>query len=414
MARSLQETVREDGLRVITKKLKIAKSVIVSVSALGGCAYDPQDKTGLFHFFEHMAFKGTKTKSMHEIKEALGRLVMSNAGTHNLRTTYWGEAVHTKLPLLQEIVFDIYLNPVFPPEEIEKEKEVVLNEAAMYEDNDNHKAWYLLYGLLWEHNPQRRLGVGIAAGLSNINRGILLETHKKWYQPSNTIVVAVGRIDHDKFLNDVNDSFPFVAGKVVLSGWGDEADQPPFHKAIIVERKNREKGVVVWGCKVPKLSDREIDAGVILSNMLGGGFDSLLWTEVREKRGLVYSVHSYFDVNGLGNYFGFVGTMLPPRLDEVKDLICDVICNYNLNEAHFCRAREVIEDEHLLSLEDSHDWNRTIHNRIIDDRKDISILNNYIARRIKRLQSITFEEVLEMRRKLITPERLACAVVKPC
>lgn len=413
MASTLQETVREDGLRVITKRLRGTKRVIVCVSGLVGSAYDPVDKEGLFHFFEHMAFKGTRTKTMSQVKERLGQMVNSNAYTAALRTTYFGEAVCTKLPLLQEIVFDIYSNSIFPEEEIEKEKEVVLNEAAMYEDNDSYKAYFLLYEMLWARNPQRRVGVGTADGLANINRNILLHAHQYWYAAPNTVVVAVGSIEHEQFARDAFAAIPFSESKAELSHWEDEANDLPSDSIKITEKKNREKGVVILGCKVPALSEKDADVVKLLSEIIGGGFDSLLWSEVREKRGLVYSAGSHFNENNLASYLAFSAEMLPKRIDEVKELMADIVCNYPITETHFQRARACLEDTALLSLEDAGDWSRMIHKKIIDDKHDLSSLSGHINKRIKIIHSIAFEEIIEARKKLITPERLACAIIKP-
>lgn len=414
MASTLNETVREDGLRIITKQLKSTKKVFVCVSALAGSADDPDDKEGLFHFFEHMGFKGTKTRSMSQIKEVLGLLVSSNAYTADLRTTYYGEAVYTKLSLLQDIIFDIYINSVFPEEEIEKEKEVVLNEAAMYEDNDSYKAYNILGELLWQHNPRRRVGVGTPHGLANISREVLLDTHAHWYDHSNTVVVAVGRVEHNKFVNDVNAVFPAGSVKVKRATWSDESEIIPANYVKILERKNREKGVVVWGCKIPKLPDNEKIAMKILTCMIGGGFDSMLWSEVREKRGLVYSARAHYDDCVLAPYAAFQAEMLPKRLDEVRLLMYEVVASHELNHKHFLRTKSVIEDECLLALETPGDWGTLIHNKIVDERKDILFLNNYAGQCIKQLRKINFEDVVELRKRLLCPERLVLAAVKPC
>ena len=411
--KTLNKTVREDGLRVITKKLNGSKRVIVCVSALAGSANDPVDKEGLFHFFEHMGFKGTARRSMSDVKEVLGLLLRSNAYTADLRTTYFGEAVYTKLPLLQDIIFDIYTNSIFPLEEIEKEKEVVLNEAAMREDQDSHKAYSMLGKILWEKNPARRVGVGTAEGLAKIDRKILIDTHKYWYDSSNTVVVAAGRIDHEKFVKESYATFPLSRCNANKVSWVDEADILPVKRFSVIERKNREKGVVVWGCKIPKLSDKEKIATYIISSMLGGGFDSLLWSEVREKRGLVYSARSHLDVNNLASLMTFHADMMPNRVEEVKSLMRDVICDHELREQHFNRVKTVTGDAFLLSQEDLGDWINLIHNKIVDDNQDSAFLDGYINKRIKMLRSISFEEVLEMRKKLLCNERMACAVVKP-
>lgn len=414
MARFLQETVREDGLRVITKKLPNTKKVILAVSALAGLSDDHEDKEGLMHFFEHMAFKGTTTKSRQEVKKLLGRFVYPNAYTDWLRTCYYAAAPFVRAPLLQDVVFDIYLNPSFPQDEIEKEKEVVLNETAENENSDHVKAGHELSKLLYNKNPVRRLSCGTPEGLSKITRETLFEAHRRWYVAPNTAIVAVGSVNHEALVKTAFAAFPFGAEQIARRNWDDEAGVPPAQRKTMVERRDRTCGVVVWGCKVPKCSDRDKDIVTILDRMMGYSFDSLLFEELREKRGYVYGTGSQFtDVVGLAGFFTFGASMLPARVDEVTSLVFDVICNYELEEAHFLRTKEAVFDALLISLESHYEWLHKINQKVLDEGCELASLENYARRRIKELGDINFDEVLEMRRRLITPERLACAVIKP-
>lgn len=414
MASTLNETVREDGLRVITKKLQNTKKVILAVSALAGLSDDHEDKEGLMHFFEHMAFKGTTTKSMKDVKKLLGRFVYPNAYTDWLRTCYYAVAPHVRTHLLQDIIFDIYLHPVFPQDEIEKEKEVVLNETAKFENYDCSKADNELSKLLWKKNPVRRVSCGTPEGLSKITRETLFEAHRKWYVSSNTAIVAVGNVNHENLVKTAFAAFPLGSGKITRRVWDDEATENPAEKKTVVERRDRACGVVLFGCKVPRFSDKEKDVVTILNRMLGHSFDSLLFEEIREKRGYVYSTWSQFtDVTGLAGSLQFCAEMLPARLAEVADLVFDVVCNYKLEEAHFLRTKEAVFDALLIDLEGHYEWLSKINHKVLDEGCELSDLGNYAKKRIKELSGITFEEILDMRKKLITPERLACAIVKP-
>ena len=414
MASTLQETVREDGLRVITKRLTNTKKVVLAVSALAGLADDHEDKEGLMHFWEHMAFKGTTTRDRQEVKKLLGRFVGSNAYTSWLRTCYLATAPYIRMNLLQDIIFDMYLNPALPADEIEKEKEVVLNETAEYENGDHQKADHELNKLLWKNNPVRRVSCGTPEGLAKITRETLFESHRQWYGSANTAVVAVGNISHDDLTALAFKTFPLNGGAVARRVWDDESEEAPAEKKIIVERRDRARGVVLWGCKVPKFSDRDKDIVIILDRMFGHGFDSLLFEEIREKTGYVYSTWSNFtDVVGLARCLNFGAKMLPPRVEEVADLVFEVVCHCELEKAHFLRTKEAVFDELLISLETPYEWLHKINQKVLDEGSELSSLKNYAKRRIKELSSITFDEVLDMRQKLIKPERMACAIIKP-
>ena len=152
MASTLNETVREDGLRIISKRLTNTKRLNLSVSALVGLAYDGEEREGRFHFWEHMAFKGTKTRSMSELKKQLGRFLYSNAFTDYTHTTYILKGAAARKEELKDVLFDMYVNPAMPAEEIEKEKGVVLREAADWKDNDSTFAIGEINKLLWRKN----------------------------------------------------------------------------------------------------------------------------------------------------------------------------------------------------------------------------------------------------------------------
>ena len=414
MASTLQETIREDGLRVITKKLPNTKKMVLAVSALAGLADDHHDKEGLMHFWEHMAFKGTTTKDRQEVKKLLGRFAVSNAYTDWLRTCYYAVAPYIRAKLLQDIIFDIYLHPSLPNDEIEKEKEVVLNETAEYENDDYQKADHELNKLLWKNNPVRRVSCGTPEGLANITRDALFETHKQWYGSANTAVVAVGNVRHDDLRESAFKIFPSNGGSAARRVWDDEAEAAPAEKKIVIDRRDRARGVVLWGCKVPRFSDRDKDIVTILDRMFGGGFDSILFEEIREKRGYVYATWSSFmDIAGLAGGLTFGAKMLPARVAEVTDLVFDVACNCELEKDHFLRTKEAVFDELLISLEGPYEWLHKINQKVLDEGSELSSLENYAKKRIKELSSITFEEVLDMRQKLIKPERMACAIIKP-
>ncbi len=415
MASTLNETVREDGLRVITKRLANTKKVCVASSALVGSAYDDSDKEGLFHFFEHMAFKGTKRRSLTEIVQiAEAKLTDFNAYTGNLRTTYLGESAYTKLDVLMDIIFDVYLNPTFPLEEIEKEKEVVLNETARNNDNDNSKAFYELCRLLWKQNPKRRQGCGTPDGLMNINQNVLSEAHQKWYVPSNTIVIALGLLDHESVVEKAFYFFARDTGRPARLSWADECDEVPAETLRTLERPGREKGVVMFGCKIPNFTGgREKDICCIISNMLGLGWESLLFQEVREKRGFAYRVFSGTHVDKLASYMWFGGEMLPRRIEDARKLMLELACAGEFKRDHFERTKEGITDTILVSLETMDDWERNIYMELVENGEPLSSLHNYANKRAKRMSSIEFEEIVDMRKKLFSQERIACVVAQP-
>ena len=414
--KSLQETIREDGLRIITKKVSYTKKTRLAVMALVGSAYDPPGSGGLFHFFEHMAFKGTNTKSYLDIQSLLARYCLSSsASTGKLQTIYWGESVYLNFENTCEIIFDMYQNSIFPKEEFQKEKEVILNEIARNNDDDSHCAYMTLYKLLWKYNPQRNYGTGTPEEVMGITREMLLKAKDQWYVPSNTVVIGTGRLEHSLLVDKANQAFPIDFRKVAHQYWDDECEQVPDIKEEIIKKSGRQKAIIVFGCKLPIFSDREMRAAIILGRMLGGGRDSLLHREIRSKKGLAYSVSGgIYGSRRQSSYFLCVrADVLPQKVEEVKQLMPEIICNYKLDKNHFQIMKERNMDGILVGLESPKDWQDIIIDKIIDNGEKLSCLNHCLARYLKIVSGIKYEEIVEMRKKILKPEKLACVIVEP-
>ncbi|MCG2695044.1 insulinase family protein [Candidatus Parcubacteria bacterium] len=408
---SLRETVRKDGLRIITKKLPYTKRVRVAVEVGVGSAYDPSGYEGLAHFLEHMAFAGTKFQQSADINMAVSQYLLDfGAYTAELGITYFGEAVYTRFRELCEILFDVYLYPIFPGDKIEKEKEIIRNEIAKHKNNDRHNAHFALCNLLWRKNPHMRFSAGTPESVERINRDVLVGIFTERYVPSNTVIIGTGKIEHEALVEKVNETFALNSAKVSHNKWDDESGEPPAKKKIIIEKPGREIAVVNYGCKIPALNEREKNALFLLNCM----FHFMLETEIRNKRGFAYSTESALFGNcQLGDYFLFLAEVLRPRINETADLIYDTVCNYPLQKKIFEIYKTSFDNFLLVSTESPQDWHELIADIIIEEGRDLSYLKSYLQRRRKILSKMTFEEVVELRRKIIRPEHLACAIIKP-
>ncbi len=414
MASTLNETVREDGLRVVTKKLSYSKRIRISISALVGSADDDADKEGQKHFFEHMAFKGTNTKSLDELNVIVGQFLTSNAYTSYLRTTYYAEAAAKRYDLLAGFLFDIYLNSVFPDAEIAKEKEVVFNETVENEENNSRKALQEVKKMLWTQNPMRKFGCGTEKSLAAISRDSLFEDHQKWYIPSNTVVVATGAIEHNDFVKNVFKLMPEFSGSAVRQKWDDESGVLPIVKETIVPRPGRQQGAIVSGCKLPRLSERDDLVFEMLCYMLVSGPEEMLFRELRERRGFVYGAGGgVYGDRELARLFEFGAQMLPHRIDESKDLMHEVVYQYPLDKSHFVRTKNLMLDELAAGAESCGHWDHIILSQMVDGKKDLNYLRNFLQKKQKTIAVIEFEEVEALRKKFLVPERTVCAVVDP-
>lgn len=412
MNQILQETLREDGLRVITKYMSGTKRARITVTAHMGSAYDPPGYDGLAHFFEHLLRKGTKTRSAKDILSFHERYSLGHrATTGHLETVTWGETVYPHFPALCELLFDTYLNSTLLSEEIEKEREVIANEIMQAENDDNSKAHFVLWELLWRDNPLRNWGGGTLEGINHISRDLLFDTYQKWYVSSNTTIVATGKINHDDVVRLAYKVFPYHSTPVELRTWDHESFESLARNEEVIERPGREQAVILFGCKVPPLLGREQVAAYLLGKMLG----YMLFEEVVEKRGIAYSCGGslYTYHHKLGYYYYFTARVLKERIGEAKELVRDIVSTFELDEGRFKRQKESWSDRLLVAFEMPKDWEDVITTRVLNENYGLSSLFYYIQRRKKMLSGVRFEDVMTLRNKLVLPERLACVVIKP-
>ncbi|MCI0566440.1 insulinase family protein [bacterium] len=410
----IEETIRDDGLRIITCRIP-SKKVYVELTAGVGSAYDQPGQEGLFHYFEHMAFKGTARRPVDEIRSFSRRNILaSNASTGKIETRYYGTAVARKFSELCDFLCDIFFHSEFPPEEIEREKEVVLNEIARDEDRDSTVAFCRLRESLWRRNPLRVFGVGTPPGVRSVGRDVLLATKEKWYIPSNTLAIAAGKIDHHDFVCELNKHIPYNFRAVRHYSWDDELEAPPVHREILVPRGLRNRATCVFGCKFPVFADdKRIAVSKILQHSLVTGSGSVLWRELREKRGLAYSLSGRVTASyRLGADFSVYVETLPDRIDNVRELLPQILFKPFTDKSIFEETKEFLLDWYALGHDDPDDYAALIRSQIYRGKTPKST-ERYFNRFCKALSSVTIDEVESLREATLVPERFVTVIVKP-
>ncbi len=410
----IQETVRDDGLRIISCRVPSKKTYLELVAGVGS-AYDPPGKEGLFHYWEHMAFKGTVSRSVENINSFIRRnLLERNAYTQRTRIGFWGTSVAKKFPLLCDLVCDIYCNSRFPAEEVEREKEVVLNEIARDLDEDGYIASTALWRELWRENPLRIHGVGSPEGVRSVTREDLLREKASWFVPQNTIALAIGDVRHDEVVSLVEKHLALPRARVVHNAWDDEYEALPEKREIAIERAKSEKATVLFGCKFPLFTDeRTHQIATFLKRLLVSGQTSRLWNEVREKRGFAYALSGGISgVYPLGYYFMAYVETLPSRIEMVRELVEKLVFTPLQDQNAFEEVRESLDDLHMLTPEKPEDWSEPILSRV-QKNTPLKSLDRYFPRQRKIISSITLEEVEALRVQTLTPEKFVTVIVKP-
>lgn len=412
MPNTLRETVREDGLRVITKKLAKSEMTRVAVLALVGSAHDPPHQDGKFHLFEHVAFLGTKKYSAFKMQMLANRYFFAQgARTGPIVTSYYILAPHEQenFNAQTDVLFETYLHPLLFEDDIQKEKEVVLNEILENREDDRVTALYAQSELLWKNNPMRKYGVGTPEGIKSVTRLMLLRAHRKYYVPSNTVIVGTGRINHDLLAEKAFSFFPPNNARVEQRRWKDESEVLPSENEVVLSRSGRELATLSIGCKLPCFSEREQRMFVILTNML----ESMLARTIKQERGFTYDV--LCSIRGyvlLGAHLYATIRMLAQRVSETRKLMFDILCDSSLNPDEFVTIKEGLKGHAEAHLRIPGEWEALIEAKVLCG-EDLSPLDNYEEELKNTLSGIEFEEVVAVREKYMRLERMVCAAILP-
>ncbi len=350
--RPMIETTRlRNGLMVLTEAIPHAVSVSAGVWIHRGARNEPTEWNGISHFVEHLFFKGTERRSAMEISREIESVGGSlNAFTGKEFICLHGRVLHSDLPLLLDLLGDIVGHSTLPEEEIEREREVILQEIRMIEDSPEDLVHELFSGTYWRGHPLGRSTLGTRETIGRLDRKSLLSYAGLLRDPSRILVSAAGRLDHREVVRLVEARFDLPEGKAAdLS-----VERPTPHRGLHLYLKELGQAHVCLGTQAYAYSHPSRYAYHVLNTLLGGGMSSRLFQEIREKRGLAYSVYSYqssySDTGLLGIY---VGTGREAVI-EVVDLVSENLARLKaepVSSSELGTAKEQLKGNLLLSTE---------------------------------------------------------------
>ena len=341
-----------NGLTLITEEMPHVRSVTIGVWLKRGSRHEVPEKSGISHFIEHMVFKGTSNRSAERIASEVDQI----GGHMDAFTAKEYAAFHLKvldehLPLAVEILGDILLHPLFDPTEMTKEKKVIFEEINMVEDTPDDLVMELFTEAMWPDHPLGRPILGTKTSVSSFDREHLSEFFHSSYRPGNLVVSAAGHLDHKTTAALVQRHFGELA-----AGGDSTNGGPPHPAARVVTRSKKELEQVHLCLGTPSYPQTHGNRyGVyVLNTILGGSMSSRLFQNVREKRGLVYSISSgvtaYSDAGIMSVYAGTsldsVDEVLKLTLDELRRLMGE-----RLTEDELRRAKDHLKGSLMLSLE---------------------------------------------------------------
>jgi predicted Zn-dependent peptidase len=342
--------VFDNGVRLITERMDHLRSVSVGVWLTRGSRDEPLDQSGIAHFIEHMLFKGTATRSAEDIAQDIdsvgGHL---DAFTAKEYASYYIKVLDEHLPFAWDILADIVRHPALRPDDIEREKKVILEEIKMVEDTPDDLVHELFTQALWAGHALGRPILGEPDTVTAFNEQVLADFFKRTYVATNLLVVAVGNLEHERVRDLVAGSF---GGLRAVTATPAEI-LPRVVPQVQVRAKELEQSHICMGVgSYPQHHDDRYTS-YVLNTVLGGSMSSRLFQNVREKRGLAYAVFSglaaYRDTGSLTIYAGCannaIGEVIDVTVDEVRGM------KVTLPEVELRRAKDHLKGSLMLSLE---------------------------------------------------------------
>ena len=396
------------GLRVVTESLPASRSVTVGAWVGSGARDEHPAQSGASHFLEHLLFKGTDRRTAREIAEA----VESVGGEMNAFTTHEQTVFYVRLPdvhleLAIDILADVLWSPAFRPDDVESERQVILEEIGMRDDTPDDLVHDLFTRAHFSDHPLGREVLGTEETIEAMPRDGIAEYHHAHYEPANIVLAAAGNLAHDDVVAMIESRSP----ESMPQRPAREHAQPAASGGLAVVTRPTEQAHLVLGLRsVPSL-DPDRDALTVMNHALGGGMASRLFQEIREERGLAYSVYSYraaFDDTG---YLAIYAGTAPERVQETLDVIetqLDDLVRDGLPATELEAAKGHLTGSLAMSLETSASRMRRL-GRSEQVEGEVPPLDEVIAR----IEAVTADDVRRVIDRVVRDAPRTLAVVGP-
>ena len=358
---TVRRTVLPGGLRVVTEFLPAVRSVALGIWVGVGSRDEDENHAGATHYLEHLLFKGTRKRTALDISAAMdavgGEL---NAFTAKEYTCYYARVLDADLPLAIDVLSDMVTDSLIEPKDVDAERNVVLEEIAMNEDDPGDTVHEAFTTRLFGDTPLGRPILGTVDSINAITREQIFEHYQARYTPEHLVVAAAGNLDHDTVVELVRRAFgdvlaPRAAAEPAPARLaGDQRGSLAGAGTTLISR-GIEQANLVLGCEaLARTDDRRFALGV-LNAAFGGGMSSRLFQEVREKRGLAYSVYSFAGQHADTGMWGIYVGCLPSKADDVLAICAEEITRVvegGLTDAELARGKGQLRGSIVLGLED--------------------------------------------------------------
>ncbi|PSL01123.1 putative Zn-dependent peptidase [Haloactinopolyspora alba] len=409
----VRRTVLPSGLRIVTEAVPTVRSVSIGMWAGVGSVDEAPHQAGATHYLEHLLFKGTPKRSVLDISAAIesvgGEL---NAFTAKEFTCYFARVLDTDLPLAVDVVADMVTSSLIESADVESERDVVLEEISMRDDDPSDAVHDLVAERMWGDSPLGRSILGTVDSITSMSRDTVHDYYRGHYLPRNIVVAAAGNVSHDDVVAMVTDAFATAGFDVEESPappriGGTTPVNPPG--VSVLHRPTEQANVVLAVPGLARNDDRRFALGV-LNAAIGGGMSSRLFQEIRERRGLAYAVYSYAAQHAAAGMFGVYVGCQPKKVDEVLELCrstLDEVVSSGISKEELDRGKGQARGGLVLGLEDtSARMSRLAKAELVYD--ELPSVDELISR----VDGVTMDQVRELAETLLTASP-SLAVVGP-
>lgn len=405
--------VLRNGLRVIVVPLSNSPSATVTVWIKVGSRYETDKIAGISHFLEHMVFKGSKkhptAKSISEMIDAMG--AEFNAGTTKEWTNFYIRARTDLLADIFDVLSDMVLNPILRQEDINRERGVILEELAMYEDTPTLRIGDLFEQLTFKGSTLGRDIIGFPKSIKTINKNDFESYRKLYYYAENIILTISGGVDEKKVLQLANKHFTNLKSGDTFKPEVAKISRNKSH--VLLSSQKREQAHFILGFVGNQYGHEDRFAESILATILGGGMSSRLFTEIREKRGLAYSVRSNDEHFADTGYFETYAGVEIKKVDEAIKVVLDEhykIANEvsSIKNKELSKAKEYLKGHIALFLENSRNVNNFFGEEELYLKKVMTPEEVF-----KSIDRVSSQDVVNVAKKLLVPEKLNLAIIGP-
>ena len=406
-ARDIEREELPNGLVIVTEKMPHVRSVSVGMWLGTGSRGESPEYNGIAHFIEHMVFKGTERRTAEQIAQAMDSVGgMLDAFTAKEMTCFSAKVLDEHMPIALDVLSDLVLRPRFDDVDIVKEKQVVLEEIKMDEDNPEYLIHELFTQNFWRGHPLGRPILGTPETVPQFSRDALFDCFRSWYAPNNAVITAAGNLEHSHLVDLVSREF----GGVARAGVSAPRTAPKTHAAIEQRHKKELEQVhIVLGVPSYPLAHERRYAAALLNIILGGGMSSRLFQNIRERQGLAYAIGSdlspYTDSGVLSVY---AGTSRESAAQLIRSVVGEFrrILQETVSAEELRRAKDHLKGSMMLSLESTSARMSNLARQAMYFDRFLS-LDEMLAS----IEIVTREEVLAIAQDFFSPGQLALTVL---